>query len=372
MSTNHTTERIETVIIGAGQAGLSTGQQLAARGRPFVVLDANPRVGDNWRCHWDSLRLYSAARHDGLPGLPFPGPPGAFPGKDEVADYLESYAAHHALPVRTGTRVRAVRRAGGGYLVDCGDTAIEADNVVVATGTFGRTPSVPAFATELDPAIRQLHSSAYRNPAQLQAGPVLVVGASHSGADVAYEVATAGRRTYLSGRINGEIPFRIEGRWGRPGFRLVLAVGGNLLHVRTPLGRKMRAESRVHGGPLLRQRRSDLEAAGVEYLAERTAGARGGRPMLDGGRVLDVANVVWCTGFRQDFSWIELPVFGDDGWPLEQRGVVDAAPGLYFTGLAFQSSFRSMLVAGAAGDAGYVVRHLIHRTARAEARVTTV
>ncbi|MDN5855938.1 MAG: NAD(P)/FAD-dependent oxidoreductase, partial [Actinomycetia bacterium] len=361
MSTQPSSERVETVVIGAGQSGLAVGHHLAARDRSFVILDANERVGDNWRCHWDSLRLYSAARHDGLPGLPFPGPPGAFPGKDEVADYLESYTAHHKLPVRTGVRVLAVRRAGEGYLVDCGEYALEAANVVVATGTFGRAPSVPAFAAELDPAILQLHSSAYRNPAQLPSGPVLVVGASHSGADLAYELATTGRRTYLCGRINGQIPFRIEGPFGRPGFRIVLAVGGNVLHVRTPVGRKVRAKARAHGAPLLRQRRADLEAAGVEYLPERTTGTLDGRPVLDGGRVLEVASVVWCTGFRQDFGWIELPVFGDDGWPLERRGVVDAAPGLYFTGLAFQSSFRSMLMAGAAADAEFVVRHLVRR-----------
>ena len=354
--------RVETVVIGAGQAGLSAGYHLARRGREFVILDAGRRVGDNWRSHWDSLRLYSPARVAGLPGMRFPLPPASYPTKDQMADFLETYAARFDLPVRTGVRVAGLARRDGAYLVTTSDgPSFRCDNVVVASGTFGRAPSVPGFAGELDPGILQLHSSAYKNPAQLRPGRVLVVGASHSGGDIAYEAAMAGHPTVLSGRIHGEVPGDIDRRPAQLVFPVLYFLAKHVLTLRTPLGRKLRPEIRRHGGPLIRVKRADLTRAGVELVAARTAGVRDGRPVLEDGGVVEAANVVWCTGFRQDFSWIDLPVIGDDGWPLEARGVVPSSPGLYFAGLAFQYAFASMLVGGAGRDAEYVVRHLCAR-----------
>jgi putative flavoprotein involved in K+ transport len=356
--------RVETVVIGAGQAGLATGYHLARRGREFVILDAYQRVGDNWRCHWDSLRLYSPARAAALPGMRFPAPPSSFPTKDQMADFLETYASAFELPVRTGVRVTRVAREDGGYLVTTDGPSYRCDNVVVASGTFGRTPYVPDFAGQLDPGIMQLHSSAYKNPGQLQPGRVLVVGASHSGGDIAYEAGTAGHPTLLSGRVHGQIPFDIESRPARVVVPVLFFLAKHVLTIRTPLGRKARPQARQHGGPLIRVKRADLARAGVELAAARTVGVRDGLPVLDDGRVIEAANVVWCTGFRQDFSWIDLPVVGDDGWPLETRGVVASSPGLYFVGLAFQYAFASMLVGGAGRDAEYVVKHLCsHRPA---------
>jgi putative flavoprotein involved in K+ transport len=354
------TERIETVVIGGGQAGLAVGHHLLKRERPFVILDEQERVGDNWRRHYDSLRLYSPARLAGLPGMAFSAPAWTFPTKDEMANHLEHYARTFGLPVRSGTRVERISRNGGGYVVDCGDRRLEAENVVVATGTFGR-PFTPDFASELDPGIVQLHSSEYKNPAQLHDGPVLVVGAAHSGADVAMDVAGA-HRTILCGRDTGQIPFDIAGRGARlVGWRVMSFLARRVLTLRTPIGRKMRSEIRSHGGPLLRFKRADLEAAGVERTTARVAGARDGKPELDDGTVLDVQNVIWCTGFKQDFGWIDLPITGDDGWPLEKRGVVPSAPGLYFTGLAFQYAFSSMLILGVGRDAEYVAERIAAR-----------
>jgi putative flavoprotein involved in K+ transport len=355
-------EHIETVVVGAGQAGLSVGRHLAERGRPFVILDANERVGDNWRRHWDSLRLFSPARLDGLPGMPFPAPGWSFPTKDQTADYLERYAERFELPVRGSTRVERIVPDGEGYRVDTDAGPIAADNVVVATGTFGR-PYTPAFAEQLDPRIVQLHSSEYKRPSLLQDGPVLVVGASHSGADVAMDVAGT-HRTILCGRDTGQAPVDIESRRGRLAWLALAFLARRVLTLKTPMGRKMRSEIRSHGGPLLRHRRADLAAAGVERTTARVAGVRDGRPLLDDGTVLDVANVVWCTGFRQDFGWIELPIAGDDGWPREERGVVTSAPGLYFAGLAFQYAFSSMLLLGAGRDAEHVAEHIAARTGR--------
>ena len=355
---NHTAEHVETVIIGAGQAGLSTGYHLAKRDRPFVILDAGDRIGDNWRSHWDSLRLYSPARVAGLPGMAFPVPPSRFPTKDEMADYLEAYASRFEFPVRTGVRVTRLHRDDGRYVITTDGPTYTCDNVVVASGTFGRTPHVPDFAAELRPDILQLHSNAYKRPDQLRPGAVLVVGASHSGGDVAFEVGSAGHPTVLSGHIHGQVPVDIEGPGAQVVFPILFFLASHLLTIRNPLGRKMRPEVRAHGGPLIRVKRADLVNAGVELAGARTVGVRDGLPVLADGRVLDVANVVWCTGFRQDFSWIDLPVIGEDGWPLEQRGVVPSAPGLYFAGLAFQFAFASMLIGGVGRDAEYLAKRI--------------
>ncbi|ANH39116.1 putative oxidoreductase CzcO [Nocardioides dokdonensis FR1436] len=354
---------IDTVIIGAGQSGLATGYHLQRRGLPFVILDAADRVGDGWRHQWDSLRLYSPARYDALPGMAFPAPAWSYPGKDQVADYLESYAQHFDLPVRLRTRVRTLEADGaGGYVVrtDTGDH--HCSNVVVATGTFGRTPHVPDLADRLDPSILQLHSSEYRRPGQLRDGPVLVVGASHSGSDIAYEAA-ATRTTILAGRDCGQIPPRLDTAKMRLLFPVLMLVWNHVLNRRTPVGRRAMPHIRHHGGPMLRVKRSDLADRGVERVTSRVEAVEDGRPVVDG-TPRDVATVVWATGFRQTYDWIHLPVLGDDGWPREMRGVATDAPGLFFGGLCFQYSFTSMLLAGAGRDAGHVVDRIAARRRR--------
>lgn len=354
-------EDVETLIIGAGQAGLATGYHLARAGREFLIVDAGERVGDGWRRQWDTLRLYSPARYDGLPGMPFPAPGWSFPGKDEVADYFESYAERFDLPVRLGQRVDRLEADGDRYLATLGDRTIGADSVVVATGTFGRTPYVPDFADRLDPMIMQIHSSEYRRPSQLRDGQVLVVGGSHSGTDVAYEVAVS-RPTILCGRDPGQIPVRLGTPMFRVVFPLVVFMFSHVLSRRTPMGRKEMDEFRFHGGPALRVKRADLLARGVERVHERVVGVQDGRPVLADGRVVDVANVVWCTGFQQTFDWIDLPVLDEHGWPEELRGVVDRAPGLFFCGLSFQSAASSMLIHGARRDSAYVAKRIQQRS----------
>jgi putative flavoprotein involved in K+ transport len=364
MTINH----IETAIIGAGQAGLATAYHLQRRGRPCLILDSNSRVGDNWRSHWDSLRLYSPAGYDSLPGMPFPAPRWSYPTKDQVADYLAAYAERFKLPVRPCAHVDRLRAVNGKYLLQLGADRLVADNVVVATGTFGRTPSIPDFALDLDPSIRQLHSSEYRQPAQLKPGPVLVVGASHSGTDIAFEAA-ADHPTILAGRDPGQMPVRLDHWSARVFFPIFLFVGRHVITRRTPIGRKAMDEDRFHGGPMLRVKRSDLTARGVDRVPNRVTGVDDGRPVLDSGRVLDVGSVVWCTGFRQVFDWIDLPIIGADGWPREMRGVVPEAPGLFFCGLAFQYAFSSMLLAGAGRDAAYVAKQIQLRVDRSYALV---
>ena len=359
--------RHDVIVIGGGQAGLSVGHHLARRGVRFVILDASPRVGDAWRQRWDSLRLFSSARFSALDGLAFPGPQHRFPTKDQMADYLESYAAHFRLPVRSGVRVHRLTRdaESGRYLVQAkcdaptdGGAALEleADQVVVAMSSHQR-PRVPDFARDLRADIVQLHAKDYRNPRQLRPGPVLVVGAGNSGADIALDLAP-GRSVWLAGRDVGQVPFDIEGRWARLVLiRLVMRVlFHRILTVRTPMGRKARPHMIAHGGPLVRLKRAHLDRAGVARVP-RVAGVRDGLPQLDDGRVLDVANVVWAAGFDAGFSWIDLPIFGSESAsaePAHRAGVVDGSPGLYFVGLHFLYAASSAMIHGVGRDASRI------------------
>ncbi|HEU4787351.1 MAG TPA: FAD-dependent oxidoreductase [Gemmatimonadaceae bacterium] len=362
-----TTERIETVIIGAGQTGLSVGYHLARRGLPFVILEASRRVGDVWRQRWDSLRLFTPARYDGLVGLPFPAPAHSFPTKDEMADYLEAYARQFELPVRTGVRVDRLSKRGDNFLIVAGDQEIEASNVIVAMATFQRK-RIPEFAKALDPAIVQLHSVDYRNPGQLSAGDVLVVGAGNSGADIALELARAGHRTALSGRDTGEVPVRIDSWLAQHvvGPFLTRFVFHRVLTLGTPMGRKARPRIVSKGAPRIRVKSRDLASAGVTRVT-RTVGVKNGTPLLEDGRTLNVSNVVWCTGFDAGHSWIDLPVFGRDGEPVHDRGVVTQEPGLYFVGLHFLYAMSSTMIHGAARDARHVANAVIARSRKAAA-----
>jgi putative flavoprotein involved in K+ transport len=353
-------ETFETIVIGGGQAGLSVGYYLKRSGASFVILDANERIGGSWRTRtWDSLRLFTPARYDGLPGWSFPAPGWSYPTAREAADYLEAYATRFELPVRSGMAVDRLTKEGDRFVVESGERRFEAEQVVVATGFYG-TPSVPDLAAELDPRIVQMHSSEYRDPSQLRPGGVLLVGAGNSGADIAIE-ASKTHRTWLSGRDKGQVPIRIESKLARFVLPILWFVASHVLTIKTPIGRKVRPHVLANGAPRIRVKTDDLDAAGVERVP-KTAGVSDGLPVLEDGRVLDVANVIWCTGFRQDFSWIDLPVTGEDGWPLEERGVVPSSPGLYFVGLSFQYAFSSMLVGGSGRDAKYVVEHLCTRT----------
>ena len=351
-------EYVETLVIGGGQAGLATGYQLSRRDLPYKIIDANERVGDAWRNRWDSLRLFTPNRLNSLPGMPFPGYHWGFPSKNEMADYLESYARKFDLRVETGVRVERLTREGDRFVATSRDRRFEADNVVVAMSSWQR-PRVPDYAPELDPRIVQLHVAEYKNPGQLQEGDVLVVGAGNSGAEVAIEVART-HKVSLSGAGNGALPFRPESVAarvlmpfiGRVVFHRVLTTG-------TPIGRKARPKWISTGEPLIRTKPKDLAALGVERVA-RVTGVQSGVPQLEDGRSLDVANVVWCTGFHPGFSWIDLPVLGPQE-PLHRRGIVESEPGLYFIGLKFLYSVSSEQIQGVGRDADYIAGKIAAR-----------
>jgi len=359
VNNSYKTERIDTVIVGGGQAGLAMGYQLAERGLKFVILDAHQRVGDAWRNRWDSLRLFTPARYDGLPGLPFPAPRSYFPTKDEMGDYLESYAARFGLRIRTGERVDALSNDGQRFLVAAGDMRFEADNVVIATSPE-LVPHIPSFASELDPFMIQFHSLHYSNAAQLQPGPVLIVGAGNSGADIAMDVVKD-HPTYLSGRDVGHIPFPINGFTATFIYPVVRFMFHRVMTVHNPIARKVRASLEAgHGLPLVRVKPKHLAAAGVERVT-RVAGVEDGKPVLEDGRVLDVANMIWCTGYRPNYSWIDLPVFETGNVPTHKRGVVEQQPGLYFMGLNFQFSASSGQINGLGRDSAYIAKAIAGR-----------
>jgi len=353
------TEAVDNLIIGGGQAGLTVAYYLKKHNRPFVILDANTRIGDAWRNRWDSLRLFTPARFTGLPGMRFPASGGSFPSKDEMADYLEAYATHFGLAVRTGIKVDRVSRDGDVFLVRAGTHTFEARNVIVAMSNF-QQPRIPAFASELSPDIVQLHSYAYRNPSQLKAGRVLVVGAGNSGADIAIDVAQT-HRTTLAGAPSAVIPFRIEPFFARNvAIRIVRFVGQHVLSLRTPIGRKVRPRFLTQATPLIRVKPKDLQQAGIERTG-RIIGVVEGIPVADDGRTCEVENIIWCTGFRPGFSWIDLPVLADRQEPVQRWGVVPEQPGLYFVGLEFQYAATSATITGVARDAHRVVRHIARR-----------
>jgi putative flavoprotein involved in K+ transport len=347
-------ERYETIVIGAGQAGLAVGHHLSASDADFVIVTAESRVGDNWRRRWDSLRLFTPAAYSGLPGMPFPAPPRHLADKDEVADYLERYAERFELPIRLSTPVHALRRDGDRYVLQAGRSTLEADSVVVATGAFQK-PRVPALASRLSPLIHQIHSSEYRSPFELPEGPVLVVGAGNSGAQIALELARF-RKVWLGGRNTGHLPRRLL---GRDLFDWIWPIMSRAT-TETRLGRRMRERARRGGDALIGIPERELAAAGILRVG-RVEAERGGLPIC-GGDAIEPRVIVWCTGFAPDYTWIDLPVVGEDGYPRHHRGVALDATGLYFLGLRFQHRMSSSLIGGVGEDAAFIADQVARRS----------
>jgi len=367
MNSNNVTGTLDTIIIGGGQAGLALGHHLKEQQRDFIILDGNPRTGDAWRQRWDSLRVFTPAKYDGLPGEPFPGDPLSFPTKDEVAAYLEGYAAKDNLPVLHGRRVERLWREDGRFIATSNGSRWEARNAVVATGV-SQVPKVPNFAKDLAPSTVQLHSSDYRNPGQLQDGPVLVVGLGNSGAEIALEVSRI-HPTTAAGKPSGELPVK----HGRAAARFVMPVvrflGLYVLTLDTPVGRKVAPAFKAHATPLIRTKTKDLAAAGVK-LVPRVTGVEDGQPVLADGTRLEVPNVIWCTGFRDDFSWVDPELLDDGDLPRQHRGVALNTPGLFFLGQEFLYAAASATLPGGRRDACYLARKIPQVARAADSRVS--
>lgn len=357
MGNNDVAGTLDTMVIGGGQAGLAIGYYLKEQGRKFVILDANSRTGDGWRKRWDSLRLFTPAKYNGLPGFPLPGDPLSFPTKDEMADYLEGYAANLKLPIRTGVRVERLWQDGDRFIAVCDGQRWEARNVVVANGAE-RQPKAPAFAAEVSPSIVQLHSSAYRNPGQLAEGPVLVVGLGNSGAEIAREVSRT-HPTLVAGKSTGQIPVKHGRMAARFVLPLVRFAGLHVLSLGTPIGRKAAPNLTAHGAPLIRTKVKDLAAAGARFVP-RVTGVDNGLPVLTDGSRPEVDNIIWCTGFREDYDWIDPSLLGDGGRPRQYRGVALDSPGLFFLGQKFMYAVTSATLPGTCRDARYLAAKIPH------------
>jgi putative flavoprotein involved in K+ transport len=352
-----TEDRIDVVVVGAGQAGLAMGNFLARQGRRFVILERAGSIGAAWRERWESLTLFTPRRYSGLPGLPFPGDPDGYPDRDEVIAYLEEYARRFELPVELSTNVRSLMADNGRFLLEADGGQITASNVVVATGPF-QIPYMPDLAEQLDPDVLQMHSTGYRRPDDVADGTVVVVGGGNTGFQIAEELS-ATRHVVLSvGSRQKPLPQRLLGRdlfWWLTKSRLLATT------VESPLGRKLQHRDTLIGSSPRRLRRVGAE------LKPRAVGASARTVRFADGSALEVDAVVWATGYRPDYSWIDLPVFDADGRLLHKRGVTDA-PGLYFLGLTWQHTRGSALLGWVKNDAEFIAQQISQR-AEAPARV---
>lgn len=357
--------RVHTAVVGGGQTGLLMGYYLRQLGDDAVIFDALQRVGDSWRQRYDSLRLFSTPRYASLPGWRIPV--SGCPTRDEMADYLQAYAQRFQLPVRSAVTVRRVARAeqGPGFRVETTAGTYDASRVIVAAGAH-RRPLRPGFASQLDPAIRQLHSLEYRHPAQLAPGGVLVVGAANSGTDLALEAAAAGHETWIAGRHPGQVPIDIDDPRAARTVPIVMFVLRRVLTRDTPWGHRAYARLDGHGVNLVRNKLEDLDEAGVTRIGRITQ-VVDGRPGTAEGFFPDVRTVLWCTGSGPDFGFLDVPAALDtQGRAVHRRGL-SPVDGLGFLGLDFQYSAASSTIQGLAQDARYLCRHLTPARARTTA-----
>jgi putative flavoprotein involved in K+ transport len=348
MTESRANGRHDVIVVGGGQAGLAIGYFLTQQGRDFTILEAAAEPAAAWRRRWDSLRLFTSARYDALPGLAFPGYPDRYPGRDEVVEYLTGYARHFDLPVQLDSPVRAIRRMGAAYLVELDDRAYEADQVVVATGPF-QVPFVPAIAERLDPEVVQLHSTEYRSPDAIPDGPVLVVGGGNTGFQIAEELSGSHEVHLSVGSRQMPLPQRIL---GRDLFWYLDATGLIRKTTASRIGRRMEGRDTLIGStPRGIRRRHGVRVHG------RAVDAGGSTVSFSDGTSLDAGTVIWATGFRVDHSWVDVPVFDDGGRLVHRRGVTDS-PGLYFLGLTWQHTRGSALLGWVRDDAEYIAQQI--------------
>jgi putative flavoprotein involved in K+ transport len=357
-------DRVELAVIGAGQAGLAMGYFLAREGRQFTIFEASDSIGPAWRSRWDSLVLFTSRRYDSLPGLPFPGDPDGYPGRDEVIRYLESYASTFDLPVQLNSAVHLAAAADEGFILDLGERKLEADQVVVATGPF-QVPKVPPFAADLASDVAQMHSTGYRRPSDVPVGTVVVVGGGNTGFQIAKELSATHSVHLAIGSRQTPLPQRVL---GRDLFWWLTKTGLIQKTVESRIGRRARDRDTLIGSST-----RDVKRHGVE-VKRRVMGASERTVTFEDGSELDVDAVIWATGYQSDYSWIDVPVFDLDGRLLHRRGVTDH-PGLFFLGLTWQHTRGSALLGWVKDDAEFISERIAanaddRRHAKVEAEAT--
>jgi putative flavoprotein involved in K+ transport len=345
---------LDVLVIGGGQAGLAMGYHLAQQDLRFQIVDSAAEIGAVWRSRWDSLRLFTSGRYDNLPGMPFPAAPDGYPGKDEVSDYLTAYAREFGLPVRLDTTVTSLTRAGdGSYLVKAGTDALEARQVVVATGAF-QQPFIPPVAAALPADVHQVHSIDYRRPEQLPTGRVLVVGAANSGCQIAEELSATRTVDLAVGTRIPTVPQRPLGRdiwWWATALRLDRVTAGSRL------GRRLAGrDQNVGAGPKQLARRHAIT------VRPRVDGVAGREVRFADGTFAGYDAVVWATGFRTDDSWADVPDATDEHGRLRQARGVTPSPGLYTLGRIWQHTRGSALLGWVGNDARFLAGRIAART----------
>ncbi len=352
-------DRFEVAVIGAGQAGLAMGYFLAREGRRFTIVEASDSIGPAWRSRWDSLVLFTPRRYDSLPGLPFPGDPDGYPGREEVIDYLENYASTFQLPVQLNSAVKSLVSVEDGFIVDLGARTLRANQVVVATGPF-QVPSVPAFAADLASDVVQMHSTGYRRPSDVPQGTVVVVGGGNTGFQIAKELSSTHSVHLAIGSRQTPLPQRML---GRDLFWWLTKTGLIKKTVESRIGRRARDRDTLIGSST-----RDVKREGVE-VNPRVVGVSGGAVTFGDGSELNVDAVIWATGYRYEFGWIDVPVFDQKGDVLHRRGVTEC-PGLYFLGLTWQHTRGSALLGWVKDDAEFISERIsAHAGDRRDARV---
>lgn len=351
MSSSDPEDRVgnpNTLVVGAGQAGLAMAYWLQQREISFRILDTASEVGAAWRARWDSLRLFTAAQYDALPGMEFPAMPDTYPGKEDVVHFLQAYAEQFDIPVELDSRVKSLTRRSEHYLAETEGESIAAQNVVVATGPF-QVPRIPPFAEDLDPRVEQMHSTAYRRPAQTNQGPVLIVGGGNTGFQIAAELSQHHEVHMAIGSRQKPLPQRIL---GRDLFWYLERTGLIRKSTDTRLGRRLSTRETLIGS----SPRSLRKRHGVELHGRATA-VEGTMISFEDGDRLEPGTVIWATGFRPDYSWIKFPVTGTGGRIDHQRGVTEV-PGLYFLGLTWQYTRGSALLGWVKDDAHFIAEKI--------------
>lgn len=337
---------VDVLVIGAGQAGLAMAYHLGKKSASYLLLDSHPRIGDSWRNRYDSLKLFTPRSSNALPGLKMPGDPHGYPSKDEVADYLESYARHHNISVRTNEKVEKVVQESNGFRVTTSQGEWTARNVVVAAGPFHK-PFIPQLPGAVSDSVYQVHAAAYRNPSQLQEGAVVVIGAGNSGVQIAAELSATGRDVYLSvGEPMKLLPYQLL---SRSIFWWLNKLGITRVTVNSKIGRKISKRAPIIGKEIKR-----LISRGEVKLRQRAQSIDGRTVTFADGTSCEVSNIIWSTGYRNDYSWLQAPgLLDQEGKVIHDRGKTPV-PGVYFLGLHWQYTLGSGMLLGVGEDAEYL------------------
>lgn len=341
-------QHTDILVIGGGQAGLAMGYHLRNQPHEFLILERHNRVGDSWRVRYDSLKLFSPREFSSLPGLPVPGDPDGFAHKDEIADYLETYARQFDLPVVTGTGVRRLEQSADGFQVitDSGST-VTSRAVIIASGAFEK-PSIPPLARNFDSSVRQYSPIDYRNPAQVPAGTVLVVGDGATGRQIALELSRTHSVLLSHGRLRSVSPDFI---FGKNNFWWMELLGLSRASRHSLVGRYF---MKLDPFPGMNLTFFNLRRHGIR-IVKRLAEVDGSRAIFSGGSASDISSVVWATGYHDDSSWVQIPEVVDArGNFIQERGV-SPVKNLFFIGKSWQWTRGSALLFGVTRDAEYLL-----------------